>query len=79
VLLQHSTEHVSILYTCNTYFVTGVAKSTIRVVQLAIWTTAFSIFYLSVDDQNSNIGALFAIQNVVPTRIKYIPNRLVEF
>ena len=31
-------------------------------------------FYLSVDDQNPRGGALFAIQNVVPIRIKYIPN-----
>ena len=27
-----------------------------------------------MDDQNPSGGALFAIQNVVATRIKYIPN-----
>ena len=31
-------------------------------------------FYLSVDDLNPSGGALFEIQNVVSTRIKYIPN-----
>ena len=31
-------------------------------------------FYFSVEGQNSNFVALFAIQNVVPTRIKCIPN-----
>ena len=29
-------------------------------------------FYLSMDNLNSSRGALFAIKNVVPTRIKYI-------
>ena len=29
-------------------------------------------FYLSMDNLNSSDGALFAIQNVVPTCIKYI-------
>jgi len=31
-------------------------------------------FYLSVDYLNPSGGTLFEIQNVVPTRIKYIPN-----
>ena len=31
-------------------------------------------FYLSVDDLNPSVVALFEILNVVPTHIKYIPN-----
>jgi len=53
--------------------ITGMAKSTVRVVHS---DDCIFHFYLSVDDLNPSGEALIEIQNVVPTRIKYILNTL---